>query len=356
MATKEQSIHADGIYFGLPEDVYHADPALGSTDLKNLLYDPAVYWHESPHNPNRDRSDDTKWKRVGSAVHKYVLEGPEAFGRLYAAEPDASALRTREDMAAWLSIRGVTIKPSARKPELVDAVKRTAAEYGLKDVVIYDDAVAAAEEQGKILLPADKMQRITEAALAIVHNPHLARAITGGAPEVSVFWTETINGQEVRRKARFDYLKPRAVVDLKSISPKRGASFFSDCRRAIANYRYDVQGAAYMQARQQATELAKAGQVFASQREVNADLVEAIKASDEFAFVLIFWASDGPPLTYGCTLSPGNPLLQFAEDAVTEALDRFATYKAEYGLAGPWLQYAPLEELAQEDMPLWFAR
>ena len=31
------TLHEDGIYFGMSDEEYHADPALGSTGLKKLI-------------------------------------------------------------------------------------------------------------------------------------------------------------------------------------------------------------------------------------------------------------------------------------------------------------------------------
>jgi hypothetical protein len=58
---------------------------------------------------------------------------------------------------------------------------------------------------------------VRKAAAAITSNPHLARAFMGGAAEVSVFWVKDV----VPLKARFDYFKPRAVIDLKGFANQR---------------------------------------------------------------------------------------------------------------------------------------
>src|SRR5262245_29067159 len=65
---------APGVYFGLPAAEYHADPSLGSTDLKRLLQAPAVYWWHSHMNPDRPPSPDSPAKQKGRALHKLVLE------------------------------------------------------------------------------------------------------------------------------------------------------------------------------------------------------------------------------------------------------------------------------------------
>jgi hypothetical protein len=47
----------DGIYLNLPEDDYHADPALSASGIKKLLQSPADYWFTSVHNPDREDKD-----------------------------------------------------------------------------------------------------------------------------------------------------------------------------------------------------------------------------------------------------------------------------------------------------------
>ena len=54
--------HPDGIYFGLPEDEYHADQALGSTSLKMLAKGAADYWWGSSMS-GRFLADDEAPKR-----------------------------------------------------------------------------------------------------------------------------------------------------------------------------------------------------------------------------------------------------------------------------------------------------
>jgi len=45
-----------GLYLDLAEDIYFAQDALGSSDLKNLLRAPFDWWYGSRHNPPRTES------------------------------------------------------------------------------------------------------------------------------------------------------------------------------------------------------------------------------------------------------------------------------------------------------------
>ena len=80
-----------GVYFGLPSADYHADPSLGSTDLKTLLIHPACYWQRSQLNPDSIDDSDSPAKKIGRALHTLVLEGEAAFAKQFAAEPSPEA-------------------------------------------------------------------------------------------------------------------------------------------------------------------------------------------------------------------------------------------------------------------------
>jgi hypothetical protein len=69
-----------GIYEGLDEQEYHADNALGSTDIKNLLNSPMVFWYNSKLNPKKQCNFKPAYK-IGSAIHTAVLEPTEFSNR-----------------------------------------------------------------------------------------------------------------------------------------------------------------------------------------------------------------------------------------------------------------------------------
>ena len=81
------STHEDGLYFDLSSDKYHADMALGSSNLKDLMYDPALFWFQSHFNPLRPERADSKAQMIGTAVHTMVLDGVEAFKARYRPAP-----------------------------------------------------------------------------------------------------------------------------------------------------------------------------------------------------------------------------------------------------------------------------
>jgi len=298
------SPHADGIYFGLDEDEYHADTALGSTDIKTLSYSPEEYWFGSSLNPDREIEKSTPSKIFGSAVHKMILEGLEKFEAAYGNCGKADG-KTKQGIAD-------------RK---------------------------AVTDLGKIPLKGDDYDMILAAGESIRSNPYLAIAFQGGASEVSIFWTDN----DIRKKCRIDHLKVRTSVDLKSIRPQRPIPFDRSCIRAISDYRYEVQALHYMDGRRAMRDLIATGAVFGEHNEQWLDLVAAQIA----AFTFVFYRADGIPQTWGTTISPGNAVLDFARRTIDQAEANYTLFMDRFGPDKPWLDPRPLTELDISHLPVW---
>jgi hypothetical protein len=307
-----------GIYFDLDEDEYHADPALGSTDLRKLLGNPCDYWYESPMNPHREIDKDTPARARGRAMHKLVLEGEASFDKIYMRGPQHS-----DDMTA--SEKGAATKA----------------------------ANAAAAKLGKEVLPAKDYDRVAIASAMITRNPKLATAFLGGAPEVSVFWTR----DGIRRKARLDYLKPRGIGDLKSVINTMEIAFPAACRRAIANYRYEMQAAHYLEARAEIPKFFADGMVFPStDLDKWRDVLRKCAEAKAFAFQWVFFQSDKAPVTWSRILSPANPIFDIAQREIELATDNYKAFMDKFGPDSMWLLLDDPEELAMEEMPGWWGR
>lgn len=296
----------DGVYFDYPEADYHLAPALGSTNHRQLLRSGPDFWWNSWMNAARPvEDDDSHAKIVGRAMHACVLDGRATFLDRYAP----------------------TFAPGNRK-----------------DGIEERKVIAAA---GKIALKFDDYQRILAADALIKANQSIAGAFTGGHHEVSVFWT-TSDG--VPCKARFDYLKPFAIVDLKSIRNMRETEFVDACRRRIADYRYDIQAAHYMEARAVMPSLPVFG--YAG----DAAWLERVMTAPEYAFTIIFFQGDDAPISWGCSMSPKNPILEIARRSISAARWRYTQYLEQFGTSNAWVLSEPLAELSLDEMPKWFGQ
>jgi hypothetical protein len=297
--------HADGIYFGMSDAVYHADTALGSTSLKKLVSNAPDYWWDSPLNPARPDDDDTPAKIFGRQLHQCVLEGVEKFRAGHA--PQYNPGNVKAGMAEIADIKAA----------------------------------------GKVPVKFKEWSKILAASAFIKANKTLATAFANGQPEVSVFWT----ADGMRFKARFDYLKMNAITDLKSLSNPYGKEFERACRDAIGGYDYLVSAEHYSEGRRQMKRLFDAGAVFG---DVDREWVGKVAANEVFAFVFVFWQKDGAPISHGIKLSPGNPLFGHARNLITRAIDNYNLFMAEFGATAAWVPSTELKELDETDLPVWY--
>jgi len=323
-AKPKPVVHAPGIYFGMDAAEYHADPALGSSNLRDLLKSPAEYWYSSHMNIDRD-DEDTRATVRGTATHLFVLNGSDAFKARYFRGPDQQA---------WMT--------PAQKATATKKAKET---------------MPARMEY----LGADEYDRVLVASAMIVRNPHLAVAFQGGMPEVAIFWEEQFDGKMVRCKALFDYLKPRGVGDLKTVDNWRGHEFRRSCREAIASHRYDVQAAHYLTGRRYVKQFLKDGRFHG---ESTADYRMALWGAQEYAFQFVFLQSRGTPLTWSTIITPAwnsnggsdNPFMQEALADRNEAIRIYLECMDRFGSNTPWLEFERPSECDVESMPSWYRR
>jgi hypothetical protein len=302
-----------GVYFDLDEVLYHQDPALGSTDIRRLLRSPPDYFWHSWMNPNRPPIDpDTPARARGKAMHKLVLEGEEVFSRFY--------------------------KRRADDDEGASPADKTAATKAAKKALA----------PGQSLLSGADYDRVCIAGAMISKHPDLGDAFANGRSEVSVFWERG----GVMRKARFDYLKPRGIGDLKSITNTKGIEFKAACRNSIANYRYDIQAAHYLEARGALPALVSEGLINGDH---DAEWIRAVAAAHEYAFVFVFFQADDAPITWSTILSPKNPIIPYARQKIDEAVESYIDFKQRFG-TDMWLMTEPMAELSIDEMPGYYGR
>lgn len=297
--------HADGIYFGMSDAVYHADTALGSTSLKKLIGNAPDFWWESHLNPARPDDDDTPAKIFGRQLHQCVLEGEDKFKAAHAPQMHPGNVKDGKD------------------------------------------EIAKIKSAGKTPVKFKDWTKILAASAFIKANKTLANAFENGEPEVSVFWT--VDG--IRYKARFDYLKMNAITDLKSLANMYGKEFDKACRDAIGSYDYIISAEHYADGRRQMARLFAEGKVFGPH---DPEWLSKVAVNEVFAFVFVFWQKDGAPISHGIKLSPGNPLFGYARNLIGKAVHNYRKYMAEFGTEAAWVPSTPLEELDETDLPVWY--
>lgn len=343
MRFQDGLYHDPGIYFGMPEDEYHADCSLGSTDLRNLIVSPAQYYWYSSANQHRKPQKDTKALRYGRAIHKCVLEGYDEFSKFYAKQygkPLPGQLVTVEDLKQ--KCKEIGIASSGKKDLLIERILEIA-----PDTPIYDVEVARynAKIGDRTVLEDDDFYEIIMAAENIKANEHLKHAFDNGVPEVSVFWEQ----QGIPCKARFDYLKPKVIVDLKSTRNALQQRWPVAVANFLARGRYEIQATHYMNGRTIMPILYEQGLV---DGDYDPDWLERVIMTPDFQFVFVVYQAEGTPLTQGVIFSKEEEDFDVAQDMIDIAFSKYREGFETFGTK-EWVEPGLIEYWGSMDWPMW---
>jgi hypothetical protein len=339
-----------GVYFGLPEEQYHAAFALSSSSIKHLRVTGLDFWSRSALNPNledvQEDEADSEAKILGTAYHTRIVSGKQAFAATFAPEIDVkdfpNALRTVEELKAELRQRG--LKLTGTKSVLVETLLADDPTIQVWDLIQYD---YEARHAGKWFLPQKYLSKIEIAAAMIEKHPTLCKAFSGGAPEVSVFWIDRTHG--VPCKARLDYLKPSAIVDLKSFGNVQNKPLDIAIPREIASRKYHVQGAMYDEGASHIADFIKQERVFGS---ADPGLVAGLARNLPKTWLWVFQMKGPAPVARGITLPREGMLFRIGQAEVENAKQAFRANWEKYG-SDPWVDDTPITALDDAAVPPW---
>lgn len=316
--------HGEGIYFGMPASEYHKHPYCGSSNIKQLYSSPPDFWFESPMNPLREDEEESFAQKFGTAIHDRILYGEEYFKKHY-------RFVTGE--------KGETVSAEGLKDWIV-------AQGGFPKKLKADNEKMVVQEMGTQLLTERIYQQIMISAALIVKNPNLSQAFTGGFPEVSIFWKE----HGVPCKARIDYLKTKALVDLKSFRSREqimtiDGLFISSIKR----YKYHIQAAHYMAGHQAGAGLFAAGKVFTADGAARPDDTWLTKAfAGPANFVFVAYKADGAPISKSYQIPNKSPWHVDGASYVARALDNYRNNMERFG-TDPWVNMDEPYALGEDD-------
>ena len=327
-----------GIYFGMAEAAYHAVPALSASGIKNLMISPMDYWARSHMNPDY-QPEETDALGLGKAYDCRIVEGRAAFYRLYAPALDSddhqSALRTMDDIRQAITAAGGKPK-GATKAALIDQLATLDPGAQVWDRLVEQHAGL---HDGKTLLAPKLIRRIEIAAAMIEKHPELCKAFTGGYPQVSIFWVDEETG--VPMKSRLDYLKVRAIIDLKTVGNAQGKPFDRAVYYAMASYKYHVQAGVYLEAVEAAKRLIRAGDMTAVNGAVDAKWLQQFVSANEHSFVFCFQQTGIAPVARGYQLQRGS-VLQIADLQIRQARETYKRCVETFG-DSPWVDVTPIQ-------------
>lgn len=350
-----------GLYFGMPEDIYHAIPALSSSGMKNILVSPPDFYFNSWLNPLKDEDaedeDAKEWRRFGRASHTRILEGKAVFDTLYCIEflAPEGCLDTVADLKRYCTENAIDTKGSSKwgKADWIAAVK-----FSNPAALIYDVEKEKyyQETGGKIQLTSKEMRRIEIAATMIEKHPELCHAFTGGYAEVSVIWFE--NG--LWFKARFDYLKPRAIVDLKTFTNKQNKPIDGPhggiLYHAMAGLKYHIQVGHYTNGALWAARFAAGDGPITTYGQRHTPTPEFLKElsehKDGHEFYFVFQKKGGAPLARGKKFRPNLGMMDCARASIAQAIESFKFCFDRYG-SGVWIDETPITDFEDHLFPAY---
>lgn len=353
--TSDQVL-ALGVHFGLPEEEYLSDPGLGSTQLKQLLISPLHYWWHSPFGPDHVQVSESSAMALGTAIHKYTLEGAEAFEAAYTISPQKDdyddLLVTASDLQDWLRERGE--KVSGAKGELIDRVFSTDPGAQVWDVIL-EEHDEFCKINGKSSIPQGAAQDIRIRGEIIRSTPGVSDLLSGGHPEVSIFWES--NG--VRFKARIDYLTTAAQTDVKSFTNPNGDSIRKMIGRKVAGHQWHLQARLHWNGVQAAKAMLLDGgadYVFGNAPDKEWLIDFAKSPAGEFWW--LFVQSSGAPIIKAMTCprtrkKDHSDIWQDAQFKIEHAIRLYSEHAERFGMNEAWIDTEPPCLLHDEDFPPW---
>ena len=353
-AVSEPIVHDDGIYFGLDETAYHADPALSNSGIKNLLISPLTYWVNSHLNTDWPGAPETEALATGSAFDKWLTEGREAFNEAYAVKLDQEdypdALDGGDDLRAWLKdhdlARGGTIATMCERIQEADP------DVELWPVIDREHREANAD---KILIKPDVAMQIAFRAGIIERHPAACKAFRGGYPQVSIFWRDPETG--IRMKCRVDYLKIKATVELKTFANMMDKPLDMAIANTVAQRRYHIQAAIYLEAVDQAKRMIREGGAYVFDDAPHGWLKE-FGESDDHSVVFVFLEKGAVPnlrireFRKRRHTGEANHYWTAGHQNFRDAVELYQRCVETFG-TDPWIEPEPMTPFEDEEFPIW---
>lgn len=349
--------HAPGIYFGMSEDEYHADPSLSSSRMKILEVSPKQYYSEVI-NPDSPDKDDTAAKQFGKALHTLFLQ-PNRFRAEYVQDIiiPMDALDTVKDLQAWCLHHGVDFKKSASKPEMIATV--LAADPNAP-IVENLRAEFNRKNEGKFIVENEDWVNLMDMFNEYAADPESHFLFDGGYPEVSIFWIE----DGVPMKMRCDKLKHDFTVDLKSFANVRKKNIERATERLLSE-EYLLQAYVYTRGVAAVCEMIERGEalvyVDGQPAEGFSDeigFVNKILETEERSFVFAFIENSRPFNITHKIIDPhsedgGFAFWTKAELKYLELIGVFRECVQQYGFSKKWVKREPAQKVTDIHVPAY---
>lgn len=350
--------HAPGIYIGLPESEYHADPSLSASGIRNILVSPLRYWTDSTFNPNRPPDNDTAAKFRGRAYHKLILEGQAAFDETYCVAPNKAdhpgVLDTVPEMRKHAEAKGYKLKGTA-KLDVIESLR----EHD-KHVPIWEEIMTRWEimsRRGREIIEPELWEQLRMARLVIDRMPSVKDAFRNGLSEVSLFW---VRDDGVPMKCRLDYLNT-AIIDLKSFANIMDKDIEQAVYYEITRNRYHIQPAVYRDGLREMKRMYLSGAKIIQQGTVSEKWLDEIMREPQtrffYAFIMTGWVPEFLVREWSQREGSGgtaNSYWDLGVEAYAEGVQRWRIGMETMGPIVPWVTDRGLAPLKDERFPVFF--
>lgn len=289
----------DGVYFNLPEDVYHAEKRLSSSGIRDILENPTYFWFNSNFNPLKDERK-SEAMTDGRIFHTLILEGENFKNKYKVTPPEIEALnKNSNDFKMWKNAQTLEIIAGAKYRKF-----KTICEY--------------LSQEGQ-LLDCD--------------------VFNNGFSEVSILWTE--NG--IKRKARIDYLKQKAIIDLKTYVKTKKTPLNSYVSQYFFSYKVYLQLIYY----RRAVLFALNNDLPVEGTKEQLSFWESMKGAEDLLTEVAFVNRELPQFALKVFLKSRCPdLWRIGEQQIKQAEFTYQEFVDKYGEKNAWLQ--DVDKLSEE--------
>jgi len=381
MLPDAPALPAPGIYFGMPEEEYHALPALSSHGVQTFIASPMLYWatatwlSEAARKREAEeaaRQDVRTARTIGKAYHCRLLEGEEAYAARYAVALSPAecegALESTDQIKAAIAAKDA--KPVSKVPDTLpdggEYQRAARKEDWIAQLLTLDPEAKvlarlqqahAERHAGKLFIPADAHEQIEIAARMIEADDEKRHALNGGYPEVTLIWHCHETG--VPMKARCDRLKLRAIVDLKSIANKGMLPLDLAIRSAVGSYHYNVQPSIYVEGVQAVRALLRDDRLAFAHNdswtqqqygEASAWCDKWLTETEEPEWWWLFQQKGIAPATRLVQYPLAGVTRRITDEIVRQAKHSWRAASEKYGTE-PWLDTRPAYTLNDDDIP-----
>ena len=269
-------------------------------------------------------------------------------------QKQAGNFRRRHSQASPLQGPGdVATRGTKSKADQVKLVREADPTALIWDVIT--ERFQAELAEGVSALPAKMAREIELAVTWMMRHEKLAGvmrdgSLIGGAPEVSLIYEDS----GVRLKARFDYLYPTLALDLKSYRPWRPRATKKNVLKAIEQFRYDLQAAAYRRAFYAAQRLYNAGELLVHGEPPTSDFVDRLFRSESIQWIWCMTKAVSAPTSELFEFPDDLMVFQAGVREIEAAIRTYRDYRDRFGDDADWMPDPHVEILSDEDFPQSF--